>query len=103
MLTRAIRTLWIVLQAGGQAFVPEQKTWRLNERRYGALTGMDKAKAVERFGAEQVARWRHGYADRSPPMNAAAHAALRADGRYRRDCALAYLATTRATALPALG
>ena len=87
VLTRAIRTLWIVLHASGQAFVPEQKTWRLNERHYGALTGMDKAEAAERFGAEQVARWRRGYADRPPPIDETAHAALHADRRYRHIAA----------------
>lgn len=83
VLTRAVRTLWIALHASGQAFVAEQKTWRLNERHYGALTGMDKAEAAARFGAEQVARWRRGYADRPPPMDPAAHATLQQDRRYR--------------------
>lgn len=83
VLTRAIRTLWIVLHASGQAFVAEHKTWRLNERHYGALTGMDKAEAAARYGAEQVARWRRGYGDRPPPIDAAAHAALQQDRRYR--------------------
>src|SRR3989344_2975207 len=76
VLTRAIRTLWIVLQAGGQAFVPEHKTWRLNERHYGALTGLKKDEAAERFGAEQIARWRRGYSDRPPPMGESDHQAL---------------------------
>ena len=83
VLTRAIRTLWIVLQASGQAFVPEHKTWRLNERHYGALTGLKKDEAAERFGAEQIARWRRGYSDRPPPMAEADHQALAQDRRYR--------------------
>lgn len=83
VLTRAIRTLWIALHASGQAFVPEHKTWRLNERHYGGLTGLDKTEAAKRFGAEQVARWRRGYADRPPPMNDPEHARLQADRRYR--------------------
>lgn len=83
VLTRAIRTLWIVLHASDQVFVPEHKTWRLNERHYGGLTGMDKGEAVSRYGADQVARWRRGYRDRPPPMPSDAHAALSADRRYR--------------------
>jgi len=83
VLARAIRTLWIVLQASGQAFVPEHKTWRLNERHYGALTGLKKDEAAERFGAEQIARWRRGYSDRPPPMGEAEHQALAQDRRYR--------------------
>lgn len=84
VLTRAIRTLWSVLYASGQTFVPEHKTWRLNERHYGALTGMDKTQAAERFGADQVARWRRGYADRPPPMDDADRAELGQDRRYRK-------------------
>lgn len=83
VLTRAIRSLWNVLHASGQSFVPEHKTWRLNERHYGRLTGLDKAAAAERFGADQVARWRRGYADRPPPTDEMDHARLCQDRRYR--------------------
>ncbi|MEW6392887.1 MAG: 2,3-diphosphoglycerate-dependent phosphoglycerate mutase [Pseudomonadota bacterium] len=83
MLTRAIRTLWIVLHASDQTFVPEGKDYLLNERHYGALTGMDKDEAAHRFGADPVARWRRGLTDRPPPMAGPDHAELARDRRYR--------------------
>lgn len=66
VLTRAIRTSWLALHAAGQAFVPEVKDWRLNERHYGGLTGLNKAETAERHGADQVKIWRRSY-DIPPP------------------------------------
>ncbi len=66
MQTRAIRTLWLALEQLDQMWIPEFKHWRLNERHYGALTGQDKKRAVEEFGAEQVHLWRRSY-DVPPP------------------------------------
>jgi len=83
VLTRAIRTSWIVLHASGRAYLPEHKTWRLNERHYGGLTGVSKDAAAARFGAKQVARWRRGHRERPPPISDADHAKLCADRRYR--------------------
>lgn len=64
--TRAIRTSWIALHAAGQAYVPEVKDWRLNERHYGGLTGLNKAETAEKHGEEQVKIWRRSY-DVPPP------------------------------------
>lgn len=66
VLTRAIRTSWLALHTAGQVFVPEIKDWRLNERHYGALTGLDKAETAAKHGAEQVKVWRRSY-DIPPP------------------------------------
>jgi 2,3-bisphosphoglycerate-dependent phosphoglycerate mutase len=66
VLTRAIRTSWLALHAAGQAFVPEVKDWRLNERHYGGLTGLNKTETAARHGADQVKVWRRSY-DTPPP------------------------------------
>ena len=66
VLTRAIRTSWLALHAAGQAFVPEVKDWRLNERHYGGLTGLNKAETAAQHGADQVRIWRRSY-DVPPP------------------------------------
>ena len=67
VLTRAIRTSWLALHTAGQVFVPEIKDWRLNERHYGALTGLNKAETATKHGAEQVKVWRRSY-DVPPPQ-----------------------------------
>ncbi len=67
VLTRAIRTLHIVLEETGQLWIPEFKTWRLNERHYGALQGQNKQEAADKFGKEQVHIWRRSY-DTLPPL-----------------------------------
>ncbi|RYG04321.1 MAG: 2,3-diphosphoglycerate-dependent phosphoglycerate mutase [Caulobacteraceae bacterium] len=64
--TRAIRTLWLALAAAGQAFVPETKDWRLNERHYGGLTGLNKTETAAKHGEDQVKIWRRSY-DTPPP------------------------------------
>jgi 2,3-bisphosphoglycerate-dependent phosphoglycerate mutase len=66
VLTRAIRTLWLALHAAGQTFAPEVKDWRLNERHYGGLTGLNKTETAARHGADQVKVWRRSY-DIPPP------------------------------------
>src|SRR6478735_2018991 len=66
VLTRAIRTSWLALAAAGQAFVPEIKDWRLNERHYGGLTGLNKTETAAKHGADQVKVWRRSY-DVPPP------------------------------------
>ncbi|NOT42011.1 MAG: 2,3-diphosphoglycerate-dependent phosphoglycerate mutase [Alphaproteobacteria bacterium] len=63
---RAIKTLWLVLEAMDLMWVPVVKDWRLNERHYGALQGKDKAQAVAQFGKAQVHQWRRGYATQPP-------------------------------------
>lgn len=66
VLTRAIRTSWLALQAAGQVYVPEVKDWRLNERHYGGLTGLNKTETAAKHGADQVKVWRRSY-DIPPP------------------------------------
>src|SRR6185312_15446420 len=68
VLTRAIRTCNLALTASGQAFVQVVKDWRLNERHYGGLTGLNKAETAERHGAEQVLLWRRSYDVPPPPL-----------------------------------
>lgn len=70
VLTRAVRTLWLALTAYGKVYLPIQNDWRLNERHYGGLTGLDKAETAEKHGADQVKIWRRSY-DTPPPDMAA--------------------------------
>ncbi|MCK8627598.1 2,3-diphosphoglycerate-dependent phosphoglycerate mutase [Fructobacillus cardui] len=67
VLTRAITTLHYALEEAGQLYVPEEKSWRLNERHYGALQGQNKAEAAEKWGDDQVHIWRRSY-DVLPPL-----------------------------------
>ena len=66
VLKRAIRTLWIALDAMDQMWIPVHRDWRLNERHYGALQGLNKAETAARYGEAQVLRWRRSY-DEPPP------------------------------------
>ena len=68
VLKRAIRTLWITLDELDLMWLPVERSWRLNERHYGALQGLDKAQTVERHGAEQVKIWRRSYDIPPPPL-----------------------------------
>lgn len=61
VLKRAIRTLWIILDAMDLMWIPETKSWLLNERHYGALQGLNKAETAAQFGDEQVLIWRRSY------------------------------------------
>ncbi len=67
VLKRAIRTLWITLDELDQMWIPVYRSWRLNERHYGALQGLDKAETAARHSAEQVKIWRRSY-DVPPPQ-----------------------------------
>jgi 2,3-bisphosphoglycerate-dependent phosphoglycerate mutase len=67
VLKRAIRTLWIVQEEMDTLWLPVTKDWRLNERHYGGLTGLDKAETAAQHGEEQVKIWRRSY-DTPPPM-----------------------------------
>ena len=67
VLTRAIRTLWIALDALDQMWIPVEKSWRLNERHYGALQGLNKAETAARHGDAQTKIWRRSY-DVPPPL-----------------------------------
>ena len=66
VLKRAIRTLWIVLDGMDLMWIPVHRSWRLNERHYGALQGLNKSETAEKFGEEQVKIWRRSY-DIPPP------------------------------------
>ena len=65
---RAIRTANLALDVMDRAWIPVRRNWRLNERHYGGLTGLDKAETLERHGEEQFYAWRRGYATPPPPM-----------------------------------
>ena len=62
VLKRAIHTLWNVLDELDQAWLPVEKSWKLNERHYGALQGLNKAETAEKYGDEQVKQWSRGFA-----------------------------------------
>jgi len=82
VLTRAIRTSWLALAAAGQAYVPEIKDWRLNERHYGGLTGLNKAETAQKHGEEQVKIWRRSYDVPPPPLSPASEFDFAGDRRY---------------------
>ena len=69
VLKRAIRTLWIILDTTDRMWVPIEGSWRLNERHYGALQGLNKAQTVEQHGEAQVKLWRRSYDIPPPPLN----------------------------------
>ena len=68
LLKRAIRTLVIVLDDMDRLWLPDHKSWRLNERHYGALQGLNKAETAAKYGEKQVLVWRRSYADPPPPL-----------------------------------
>ncbi|MCE5193420.1 2,3-diphosphoglycerate-dependent phosphoglycerate mutase [bacterium] len=69
VLKRAIRTLWIVLDEMDLMWIPVVPNWRLNERHYGALQGLNKAETAEKFGEAQVKLWRRSYSVRPPALD----------------------------------
>jgi 2,3-bisphosphoglycerate-dependent phosphoglycerate mutase len=82
VLKRAIRTLWIMLEEMDRMWIPVERSWRLNERHYGALQGLDKAQTVERHGAAQVQIWRRSYDVPPPPLPVEDERHPRFDPRY---------------------
>ena len=68
VLKRAIRTLWLALDEMDLMWIPVERSWRLNERHYGALQGLNKAETAERHGMDQVKIWRRSYAVPPPPL-----------------------------------
>lgn len=83
VLKRAIHSAWLVLDAMDRCWVPVHSDWRLNERHYGALTGMSKRDAIERFGEDQVHAWRRSHAISPPRVDALAKTLIRLDARYQ--------------------
>jgi 2,3-bisphosphoglycerate-dependent phosphoglycerate mutase len=82
VLTRAIRTSWLALAAADQCFVPEVKDWRLNERHYGGLTGLNKTETAAKHGADQVKVWRRSYDIPPPPLERGGEFDFSRDRRY---------------------
>lgn len=82
VLTRAIKTLHYVLEESGQLWIPEMKTWRLNERHYGALQGLNKKETADKYGADQVHIWRRSYDVLPPLLKATAEGSAAKDRRY---------------------
>lgn len=68
VLKRAIKTLWISLEELDQMWIPVVRNWRLNERHYGALQGLNKAETAQKYGDEQVLTWRRSFATRPPAL-----------------------------------
>ncbi len=80
--TRAIKTLHLALEAAGRLWIPEVKDWRLNERHYGGLTGLDKAETAAKHGEDQVKIWRRSFDIPPPVLEAGSTFDLAADPRY---------------------
>ena len=83
VLKRAIRTLWIVLDEMDLMWIPVQRSWRLNERHYGALQGLNKAETAAKFGEAQVKIWRRSYDIRPPELTEDDERYPGRDPRYR--------------------
>ena len=83
VLTRAIRTLHLVLHELESLWLPVAKDWHLNERHYGGLTGLNKQEMIEKVGAEQVKIWRRSYDIPPPPLPEASPCDVSHDRRYR--------------------
>ena len=79
---RAIKTLHLALETAGRLWIPETKDWRLNERHYGGLTGLNKAETAEKHGDEQVLVWRRSFDTPPPPLEAGGKYDLAGDDRY---------------------
>src|SRR5215468_9423397 len=82
VLKRAIRTLWIALDEMDLMWLPVERSWRLNERHYGALQGLNKAQTVEKHGEAQVKIWRRSYDIPPPPLSLDDKRHPRFDRRY---------------------
>jgi 2,3-bisphosphoglycerate-dependent phosphoglycerate mutase len=84
VLKRAIRTLWHIQDSMDLMWVPVVHSWRLNERHYGSLTGLNKAEMAAQFGDEQVYTWRRSYEIPPPPLNQEQRAEIAKDPRYSK-------------------
>lgn len=83
VLVRAIRTAEIALEVCGRSWIPVRRSWRLNERHYGALQGLDKKQTADRYGAEQVKAWRRSYDVAPEPIEPGSRYDVSGDPRYR--------------------
>jgi len=84
VLKRAIRTLWLALDELDLMWIPVVRSWRLNERHYGALQGLNKAETAAKFGDEQVLLWRRSYDVPPPPLDVDDERYPGRDPRYRK-------------------
>ena len=84
VLKRATHTLWHALDAMDRTWLPVVNSWRLNERHYGDLQGLDKLETAKKFGDEQVLLWRRSYDVPPPAMNAEDERSERSDRRYAK-------------------
>jgi 2,3-bisphosphoglycerate-dependent phosphoglycerate mutase len=82
VLKRAIRTLWIVLDEMDLMWIPVVRDWRLNERHYGALQGLNKAQTADQYGEQQVKIWRRSYATQPPALDPSDSRYPGSDPRY---------------------
>ena len=82
LLRRAIRTAELALDAADLGWLPVRRSWRLNERHYGALQGLDKSATRERYGDEQFVRWRRSYDEPPPPLDDDSEWSQAGDPRY---------------------
>jgi len=82
VLKRAIKTLWLALEEMDQMWIPVVNSWRLNERHYGALQGLNKAETAEKYGDDQVKVWRRSYDVRPPMLEDSDERHPRRDVRY---------------------
>ena len=82
VLTRAVRTLWIILDEMNLMWIPVENHWRLNERHYGSLQGLDKAQTTAKHGEAQVKIWRRSYDIPPPPLDASDERHPLNDARY---------------------
>src|SRR4029453_13250246 len=82
LLKRAIRTLWIVLDGMDLMWIPVHRAWRLNERHYGGVQGLNKAETAQRYGEEQVKIWRRSYDIRPPALDISDPRFPKHDRRY---------------------
>jgi 2,3-bisphosphoglycerate-dependent phosphoglycerate mutase len=84
VLKRAIRTLWLTLDEMDRTWLPVVHSWRLNERHYGALQGLNKADTAKKYGDDQVLVWRRSYDTPPPSLEAGDPRSERGDRRYDR-------------------
>ncbi len=82
VLKRAIRTLWIALDELDQMWIPVHRSWRLNERHYGALQGLNKAETARKYGDQQVLMWRRSYDTPPPALDSSDERFPRGEPRY---------------------
>lgn len=83
-LRRAIKTLWLTLEEMNQMFIPVQPTWRLNEKHYGTLQGLNKAETSAKYGDEQVKQWRRGFGIAPPSLDSSDERHPIHDAKYRK-------------------